>query len=235
MPKETSLELKVGLFVLMGLLALTVFIFSISDSSVFQKGKELKVVFNFANGLKKSSPVRVSGVEQGIVRELKLFFDAQEQKTKVEIVIKVDDNVQIPKDSVVIINQLGLLGEKYIEITPGMSTKEFYPAGATLVGKDPISQEALSEKIMLVANKLERAVGGVDEIVNDDENQKSVRETLQNVSLMTGGFKDLIAHVNAGQGTIGKLFYDDRLADDLQSLSADLKANPWKLLYRPKK
>ncbi len=234
MPKETNLEFKVGLFVLVALVALTVFIFSISDSSVFEKGKTLRVVFDFANGVKKSAPVRVAGVDEGIVKDIKLFFDPSDEKTKVEVELTIKKETKIPVDSVVFINQLGLLGEKYVEVTPGRDRKQFIQEGTTMIGRNPIAQEAISEKVMDVSKKLEEAIGGITTIIRDEQNVASIRKALQNISLLMGNLNDIAMDVKAGKGTVGRLFYNNQLYDDLEGLTADLKANPWKLLYRPK-
>ena len=228
MPKEKSLEFKVGFFVLLALIGLAVFIFSITDSPIFEGGKTLRAVFNFANGLKKSAPVRIAGVDQGIVKEIKLFFDPHVRKTKAEIVLWVKKDVQIPQDSVIMINQLGLMGEKYIEITPGVDTNEFLQDGQMIVGIDPIAQEVIAQKVMEVAT-------GLDKMISDEKTKNSISATLENLSLVTGNLRDITSSVKDGKGTLGRILYDERLYDDLQGLTADLKANPWKLLYRPKK
>lgn len=227
MPKERNLEFKVGLFVLIALIGLSIFIFSITDSPIFEGGKTVKVVFGFANGLKKSAPVRIAGVDQGIVQEIRLFFDARERKTKAEIELWVKKDVQIPSDSVVMINQLGLMGEKYIEITPGADTSKFLQDGQGMVGVDPIAQEAIAQKVMEVAS-------GIEKIINDEKTRHSVSATLENLSLVTGNLKDITSDLKDGRGTLGRILYDERLYDDLQGLTADLKQNPWKLLYRPR-
>jgi len=234
MPEESKLELKVGLFMMIALIALTIFIFSVTDSTVFEEGKSLKVVFGFANGLKKNAPVRVAGVDEGIVKNIKLFFDREERKTKVEVELKIQKSTKIPSDSRITINQLGLLGEKYVEIKPGLETKRFYREGEVVIGKDPVAQYEISEKVMGVADKLDKTIAGFNEILLDERNQTSVSETLANLSAMTGGLKAIIRDMQAGKGTVGKLLYDELLYDDLQALTADLKENPWKLLYRPK-
>ena len=228
MPKEKSLEFKVGFFVLLALIGLAVFIFSITDSPIFEGGKTFKAVFNFSNGLKKSAPVRIAGVDQGIVQEINLFFDPNVSKTKAEIVLWVKKDVQIPKDSTIMINQLGLMGEKYIEITPGNDINEFLQEGQVIVGIDPIAQEAIAQKVMEVAS-------GLDKIITDEKTKSSVSATLENLSLVTGNLRDITSSVRDGKGTLGRILYDERLYDDLQGLTADLKQNPWKLLYRPKK
>lgn len=235
MPKESNLEFKVGIFMLIALVLLTMFIFSVSDSSVLEKGKSIRVIFGFANGLKKNAPVRIAGVDEGLVQDIKLFFDRADGKTKVEVNLWVKEDTMIPNDSVITVNQLGMMGEKYIEIFPGDDTKNFFKEKQVVVGKDPIPQEAISARVMEVSNKLENAIGGVDRLINDGKNIDSIGTTLKNLSSMTTSLDEIIYNMKDGKGTIGRLLYDERLYDDLQGLTADLKANPWKLLYRPKK
>jgi phospholipid/cholesterol/gamma-HCH transport system substrate-binding protein len=151
----------------------------------------------------------------------------------VELWIK--ENTMIPSDSVVTVNQLGMMGEKYIEITPGEDTKNFFKTDEIIIGKDPIAQEAISTRVMEVSNKLENAIGGVDRLINDGKNVESIGETLENLSSLTGSLDEIILEVKEGEGNIGKLLYDERVYDNLHGLTADLKENPWKLLYRPKR
>ncbi len=234
MPKESNLEFKVGLFMLISLVGLVIFIFSVSDSSILEKGKSVRVVFGFANGLKKNAPVRIAGVDEGIVKNIHLFFDRADRKTKVEVGLWVKKETRIPIDSVVIVNQLGMMGEKYIEIFPGTDTQNFFEEGQIYVGKDPIAQAAISERMMEVSKKLESAVSGINRLVSDERNIESFSIMLENLSLLTGSLDDILYNVSEGQGTIGKFLYDDRFYEDLEGLAADLKENPWKLLYRPK-
>ena len=234
MPKESNLELKVGVFVILALIGLTILIFSNKDATVFDRGDSLKIIFNFANGLKKSAPVRIAGVEVGIVKNIKLYFDQKEHKTKVEVEVKIKNDIQIPADTSIMINQLGLLGEKYVEITPGVDNVNLMRMENPVDGNDPIAQELIAERVMNVASKLDVAIDGVNHIIRDEDNVASLKMSLQNISLLTGNLKDITTEVKEGRGTVGKLFYDPNLYDNIQDLTADLKANPWKLLYRPK-
>ncbi len=226
MPRESNLELKVGAFVLAAFVLLTVFIFSVSNFSDFQKGENMQVTFGFANGLKKAAPVRFAGVDCGLVKNLSVFYDKKEGKTKVKINIWLKAGTAIPLDSVVTINQLGLLGEKYIEIVPGVSL-EFFKEASVLTGKDPIAMEKISEMVTQLAQKVDKSVDGFNSVVNNEKNQKALETTLEGVS-------QIVTNVRDGKGTVGKLFFDESIYDDLQDLTSDLKANPWKLLYRPK-
>ena len=201
MSRESHLELKVGSFVLLALAGLSYFIFSVSNLSLFEKGRPLQAVFGFANGLKEAAPVRLAGVEAGLVKNMEVFTDANDdQRTKVRVTMWIKEGVEIPVDSKVTINQLGLLGEKYVEIMPGTST-EFFKAGTVVVGFDPVPMEKISERVYALTEKMERTID----------------------------------NINKGQGTVGKFLTDESIYRNLDELTADLKANPWKLLYRPKK
>jgi phospholipid/cholesterol/gamma-HCH transport system substrate-binding protein len=200
MSRESHLELKVGSFVLLALAGLSYFIFSVSNLSLFEKGHVLQAVFGFANGLKEAAPVRLAGVEAGLVKNMEVFADDNDnKKTKVRVTMWIKEGVEIPVDSKVTINQLGLLGEKYVEILPGTST-EFFKAGTVIVGFDPVPMEKISERVYALTDKLEKTID----------------------------------NINKGQGTVGKFLTDESIYRNLDELTADLKANPWKLLYRPK-
>jgi len=234
MPKESNLEFKVGLFMLISLVGLIMFIFSVSDSSVLDKGKSIRVVFGFANGLKKNAPVRIAGVDEGTVKSISLFFDRDDRKIKVKVDLWVKKETKIPIDSIVTVNQLGMMGEKYIEIFPGTDTQNFFKEGQVYRGKDPIAQSAISERVLEVSDQLENAISGINRLVSDERNIESFGNTLENLSLLTGSLDDILYNVSEGKGTIGKFLYDDRFYEDLEGMAADLKENPWKLLYRPK-
>jgi len=233
MPKESNLELKVGGIVIFGLICFSVFIYSVGDFEFLSEGKEMRIVFNLANGVKKAAPVRIAGVDGGAVREVKLFFDSSDGRTKAEVTIWLQREVEIPIDSTVVINQLGLLGEKYIEILPGINTQYYYKDGDTIIGKDPILNEAISKKVLDVANKIEKTIDGINQIIRDEETQHSFKDTIIQLDSITGNLDEIMNHIRTGEGTIGRLFYDNRLYDDLQGLTSDLRANPWKILYRP--
>lgn len=227
MPRESNLEIKVGMFVVAALVCLVAFIFSISDfSALFQKGSSLRAVFQYANGLKKGAPVRVAGVDSGHVQELKVFFDAADQKTKVQVVAWIMPGVSVPMDSTLMINQLGILGEKYLEIIPGIS-QQLAPAGTVLQGEESVPMEEIMKKLSAIALKLDDTLTGINGGILTEANKKALAETLANIASVTGAMKN-------GDGTVGKLLTDKSVYENLNELTADLKANPWKLFYRPK-
>ncbi len=226
MSRDNGLELKVGLFVLMAALALSFFIISISDLTVFEKGRHIHVVFGFASGLRDAAPVRLAGVEVGLVKKLQVFRDDADGKTKVRVNVWIHDDINIPSDSKITINQLGILGEKYLEIIPGKSADMIKDDSLT-VGQDPVPIEKIAEQVDTLMIKLETTVDSVNNGILTDKNKQSLQDAL-------AGFAAVGTDLKEGRGTLGKLLTDESIYNNLDDLTSDLKGNPWKLLYRPK-
>ena len=227
MPRDNGLEIKVGSFVLMAVVALTFFIISVSDLSIFEKGRHIQVVFGFASGLREAAPVRLAGVEVGLVKKLQVFVDdSDNHKTKVRVNVWIKDDIAIPADSKITINQLGILGEKYLEIIPGTSA-DLIKDDSVTVGQDPVPIEKITESVAVLMTKLQVTVDSVNNGILTDKNKKSLEDALD-------GFGALGTDLKEGRGTLGKLITDASIYNNLDDLTSDLKGNPWKLLYRPK-
>lgn len=140
-------ELKVGIFIAVGILLFFIMVFSIGDVYLIKKGYTVDIIFNFVNGIGENAPVRLAGVNVGQVEKIKIFFDEKETKTKVKVSIWIqDEKIRIERDSSAVINTLGLLGEKYLEIFPG-TQRDYLKAGDVITGRDPVSTERIAEKI----------------------------------------------------------------------------------------
>lgn len=156
---RTRLELKVGIFVFIGLIILVMFILLIGDFRTWVKGyNRISFTFNFVNGVKLGAPVRFAGVDIGEVRDIGFVFSSQENKTKISIVGWLRKDVKIPTDSSVWINTLGLLGEKYIEIMPGKDYSKFLVSGESLTGVDPIAMHEIGNIVKTIATDIDETV-----------------------------------------------------------------------------
>lgn len=146
-------ELKVGIFIAVAILIFFIIIFSIGDVYLARKGYHINVIFNFASGITENAPVRLAGVNVGQIDKIDIFFDEKEKKTKVKLLAWInDEKIRIETDSMAVINTLGLLGEKYLEIFPGTKRGDFLKAADDLVGHDPIPTERLAEKLDQIAD-----------------------------------------------------------------------------------
>lgn len=118
--QRKSLDLWVGLFVLVGALALLFLALKAGNMSTFSFEKTYPVVTKFDNigGLKPRAPVKSAGVVVGRVADIK--FDDKSFQAKVTL--ELQSRYQFPKDSSAKILTSGLLGEQYIGLEPGGDT-----------------------------------------------------------------------------------------------------------------
>ncbi|OGW75857.1 MAG: hypothetical protein A2Z72_04330 [Omnitrophica bacterium RBG_13_46_9] len=158
--ENKAFELKVGIFIAIGILIFFIIVFSIGDVYLIRKGYYISIIFNFANGITESAPVRLAGVNVGQTEKIDIFFDEGEKKTKIRLTAWINnENIKITRDSMAIINTLGLLGEKYLEIFPGSKTDDFLRSGDAIIGHDSIPTELLAEKVDALADSANIVMG----------------------------------------------------------------------------
>lgn len=241
MERRSSFEMKVGIFVFIGIVIFTIIIFSIGDFYTIKKGYTINVLFNFANGIDIGAPVRFAGFEVGEVQNINIIYDRVSSRPMVELIVWLNEKTKINEDAMAYINTLGLLGEKYLEIMPGNPQSRVLKRGDSLTGRDPVSTEEISREVHTTLVKLSSTIDSINKIVGDEELQASLKGTIthcEQLGVSLKGLSDttteLIEGIKKGQGTLGKLIFDDALYNELNEFVDDLKAHPWKLLYRPK-
>jgi phospholipid/cholesterol/gamma-HCH transport system substrate-binding protein len=175
MDDSKTFELKVGVFILVGVAILFIIVFSIGDINLSKTGYRINVLFNFASGIGPSAPVRLAGVGIGQVQGIHVIHDPKDNKTKAELTAWINDNIKIEEDAVVTINTLGLLGEKYLEILPGTPGAAAVKPNGTLIGKDPVPMEkitenlaTLSESVKTIVDKIKCGEGTIGKLLTDD-------------------------------------------------------------------
>lgn len=162
---KTKLELKVGIFVFIGLTVLVIFVLSIGGFKTWSSGYKVNLVFNFANGVRIGAPVRFAGVDVGVVKKINLKFNPEKNHSDVALEVWIRDTVRVPLDSTVWVNTLGLLGEKYVEIMPGKDYANTLKAGESLAGVDPIPTHELFSQAEAIMGNLDN---GIAKIVNQE-------------------------------------------------------------------
>ena len=128
---KRSIEVLVGLFVLLGMAALVFLALKAANLASFgqHKGYTVSAKFDNIGGLKPRAPVRSAGVTVGRVKSISLDPKTYQGLVRLEI----DNFVKFPKDTSAKILTAGLLGDQYIGLEPGAEEKE-------LVGGDVIKQ-----------------------------------------------------------------------------------------------
>jgi phospholipid/cholesterol/gamma-HCH transport system substrate-binding protein len=184
-------QLKVGLTVLAATVTLGLLIFLMSGTGGLLTSKiQLKSYFDNANGLREGAPVRLAGVDIGNVTNILVVRDRTKQLTPVEVTMKVSTRYlfSLRKDSLTLLSTAGVLGETYIDIDSSQS-------------KGPQAQDG--------------DVLPSREVPDFSDMVRSGQGTLQNMDALLKRLDRIVAFVESGQGSVGKLLYDPTLYDRL--------------------
>jgi len=186
-------QLKVGLTVLVASITLAVLIFLMSGTGGwFTKKIILKSYFDNASGLRVGAPVRLNGVDIGNVTSIRVVAERGKELTPVEVTMKVSTKYHqsLRKDSLTLLSTAGVLGETYMDIDSAQSS-----------GTEAVDGDVLPIRDRPDFQDMMRAGQG----------------TLQNMDALLKRLDRIVAFVESGKGSVGKLIYDptlySRLAD----------------------
>ncbi len=139
--KKTYLEFVVGLFLAIGIGCLAWLSLKLARNEFFARnGYEVQAAFSNGGGLRRGTPVLIAGVEIGRVESVGLA----DYEARVRMMIK--PAVVLQDDTIASIKTKGLIGEKYIELTPGASEKAIKPGGVIRDTQSAMDLEALIGK-----------------------------------------------------------------------------------------
>jgi len=142
--RKIDLELIVGLFVLIGIIALSYISIKLGKMEwVGGGGYQVTAVFPGVAGLKVGAMVEIAGIEVGRVKSLNLDEDYQAR-----VLLDIDWGVDLQEDSIASIKTKGLLGEKYVEIVPGGADEIIENGGKIQDTEPPIDLEELISKFI---------------------------------------------------------------------------------------
>jgi phospholipid/cholesterol/gamma-HCH transport system substrate-binding protein len=190
-------QLRVGLTVLFASVTLAVLTFLMSGTTgLFTPKITLKSYFDDAQGIRNGAPVRLQGVDVGNVTAIRVV--PNNTATPVEVVMKVTTkySFNIRKDSVTTMSTAGVLGETYINIDSAHAKGPEARDGDTLATREtPELQDVV------------RASQG----------------TLQNLDALLKRTDRILAFIESGQGSIGKLIYDPSLYNQFAQTVTEFK------------
>lgn len=251
----TWTELRVGLFVLVGLSVLAAGIFYVTGAGTIGPKYRLITYLPEVSGLANGAPVRLDGVEVGNVESIRLAprvpGKARDRNKNIEVVMRVSKQYEkdILTDSAASLVTEGLLGNRYVNISLGITgvplkdgqevpgteekaMKEVVERSADLLG----NLQALSENVQELITGVKQGKGSLGKILTDDQAYNHLNGILAKGDAM-------LANVQAGQGTIGKLVVSDEMynkvdkgLDNVNVILTDVRAQKGtigKLLYDP--
>jgi phospholipid/cholesterol/gamma-HCH transport system substrate-binding protein len=192
-------QLKVGITVIAASVTLGILVFLMSGTSgLFTSRITLKSYFDNAQGIREGAPVRLSGVDIGNVIHIRIVPDKDKQLTPVEITMKVNTrySYDLRRDSMASLDTAGVLGETYVDIE-----------SAQAVGPPVQDGDTLPTQVHPDFNQVVRASQG----------------TLQNMDSLLKRVDRIVAFIESGQGSIGKVIYSPALYDQLNATVVEFK------------
>jgi len=220
-------EVKVGLLVVAAFVILGVAVFLVSERrNFFALKNRYYIQFETVLGLAPGSPAQLNGVTVGSVKRVVLPESVDEEMLTVWINVDRRYGDRVREDSTARIKTLGLLGDKFIEISSGSADSPMIPSGGYIPAAAPTDVEkllatggdavqntvAISYSLRNILARMEAGEGLLGELLTDSEAGRTAKQGL--VAIMEA-VRDITLQIHSGQGTVGQLIMDDDLAVQL--------------------
>jgi phospholipid/cholesterol/gamma-HCH transport system substrate-binding protein len=215
-------ELRVGVLVLASFTILTLAIILISGKAgFFTPTYNLRTYLASASGLRKGSLVWVAGIEVGNVRDVNISLSSDPSRA-VEVTMRINQAFQhaIREDSKASLGSIGLLGDKYIDISRGSDALPTIPPNGEIKGSSEADIRkviqnsndlvanfgSLVDKVDSITTKIDQGQGTVGKFINDPSLYNKLNATIEQAG-------EIVSKVRSGEGAIGKLVNDPELYD----------------------
>ncbi len=198
--RESKVQMRVGLFVLAAVILFVVFVLTIgSQTRVFEARYPLKASFSSVGGLLVGAPVRLGGFTVGGVTRIGFGRDPQDKRIVVDLSIDKNYRERIREDSVATINTIGLVGDKYVEVTVGSPDRKVLEPLAEIKSLDPADFGKLLESVSKLGATLEEFFAGAGS-----------KETRENLAALIKSTRATLDRVEKGPGLAHALVYDPK-------------------------
>jgi phospholipid/cholesterol/gamma-HCH transport system substrate-binding protein len=249
----TWTELRVGLFVLVGLFVIAVGTFYVTGAGFWGPKYRLRTYLPEVSGLATGAPVRIDGVDVGNVETLRLVprtpSHVPDKNKNIEVIMRLDRRFQgdILTDSTASMVTEGLLGNRYVNITRGFTgvpLKEDQEVTGT--AQNDLTQvmdrsaalletlQGISVDVQGIIGDVKKGKGNLGKLINDESAYNSL-------NAMLGNSNKMVSDIRGGKGSIGKLVATDEMynklgaaVDNANSIMSDVRAQKGtlgKLLY----
>ncbi len=140
---NSRMEITVGVFLVMGFLALGWLAMQLGEVSWLTGAKSYTLNAEFSNisGVKLGADIQISGVTVGKVRQLRLNED-----NLAMVAMQVDKGVKVPVDSIASVKSQGIIGDKFIQITLGGDETAYQPGETIVDTESAVDLESLISK-----------------------------------------------------------------------------------------
>lgn len=205
-------EIKVGIFVLIGMIVAGAIIFLVGDERrVFDRHFHLHAAFEDVAGLKPGAPVRMGGVDVGTVEAVRFSPEPSDKRLHVYFTVVRVAYERIRDDSTVTISNKGLLGDKMLEVTQGAESRPAIPDGGEIKAVQPQDLGrfvARADELADLATKVLKNVEAATKTAADPKVAEDVKASVSAVRIL---LNDAATH----DGFVRRLMTDPKLATHL--------------------
>ncbi|MBW2091787.1 MAG: MCE family protein [Deltaproteobacteria bacterium] len=212
-----STEAKVGVLVLVGIILLGYMTLKLGRFQIgADKGILVTAVFDTASGLKKGVPVEVAGIEIGTVEDITL------QQGRALVTLKIRSDLDLGSDSQAIIRTAGVLGDKYVEIIPGLTGAPPLKDGDQIVRTiAPADVDQIIMKIGEISDDIKKVTKSLTDVFGGPEGAADMRQILNNLRDMSKSLNKIILE---NQEDINSLIKSlTAFSKDIQNISSKHK------------
>lgn len=227
---KLSNEAKVGGLIFITGLAAFLFAWIIGVQNPFQQTVQFYVTYNFAGGVEVGSPVRVSGIKVGRVEKIEFFTPVDPKAValkepgseltsdgkaiaplRLKISVHKEAAAGVRQDSRFYINLAGIIGERYVEITPGKINSAQIQGGETVAGIDPPRIDQLISQSFDLAGKITDMV---------EENKGDIGRSIELLYKLSGNLNKTLSWIDKSN-----LFKSDfsKLTENLIAITTDVR------------
>ena len=227
-------QLRVGLLAIGAALVLMAGLFMIGEQNkLFTSKNRYTFTVDTAGGLNEGNPVRLNGVNVGIVEDITLPGDVRKQQLTVRISIERQYEARIRADSQARIRTIGLLGDKYVDVSSGSPSAPMIPPGGSIPtapstdvdkllasGGDVVDNMVrISYALSHILERVDRGEGLVGELTTGQSGKISDR-----IDQTLASAQRVIDQVEHGRGALGRMVSDRQLGDQLANAVGRLQS-----------
>ncbi len=242
MPKQIINSVKLGLFVLAGLVFLVVLLYMIGKNrNLFGNTYMLKTRFENVQGLVAGNNIRFSGIQAGTVKDIEILND-----TVIEVTMSIERKMKnvIRKNAITYVGTEGVVGNKVVNIVPGGKPVSFAEEGDLLFSKKTFDTDDMlqtlshtNNDIAIIAAELKTTIRNINNssmlwnLLNDNSIPANLKSSFANVRMasvkavkMMDSLQSIVMYVKSGNGSIGEILTDTSISKNMQQAIVSIKS-----------
>lgn len=218
---KNSLETRLGIFVVLVILAAVVTVETLNGWHFLSHGYSASAMFETVQDLKQGDAVKMAGVQIGRVDKIEI------QDNKVRVTMAINADAPVKTDSMASIRFTGLMGQNFVNVDFGTAAAPHIIDGSVLKTAEQPDLNAIMAKLNDAASGIQNAMKGfTGDSINNllgpltdliKANSGNLSATVTNIESITG-------QIAKGQGTVGKLIYDQSLYNSAMDTVSNLQS-----------